>query len=302
MARKKIATIATYTYEDTSDKNIKRFADQRGDWTHYYLVKEKKYVPAVSHLLSLGYSKGPRFRAYLESHTKEEIKQTLDRAGDRGARVHAAIRDLISGVQVTMTTKYPSDLQRGRQEPLNEDEWEYLLTFERWCATYQPRLIGQEETHTDGESAGTYDALLIITVPSGDKYFPKIAWGQDVLFLPDWKTSSGIWNEYRAQLAAYWSFVRFDKRYAKFIEAYRGRIYTGIVRLGTAHKIGYDLEVWDQRATEGENYKEYRAAITIAHGHEPKFDPTIEQIPTEILIKVPSAVVRPKRALLKKKK
>ena len=50
-------TIKTYSYQDTSDENIKRFVDVDGNWTHYLLVKQAIFVKAVTHILALGYSK-----------------------------------------------------------------------------------------------------------------------------------------------------------------------------------------------------------------------------------------------------
>lgn len=297
---KKTLTIPSFTYTDTSDPNIKRFVDRKGDWTHYWLVKQKRFVKAVNHILSLGYNKGPRFSAYLAGSTKEEIKKKLESAGDEGTRTHRAISDLISGLKVTMTTKYPSDLMAGRQEVLNDEEWDNLVAFDRWCAVYKPRLVDQDQTVSRGDFAGTFDALLVITVPSGDKVFDKSMWGKDVLILVDWKSSSGIWNEYESQLAAYWDAIKNGHKYDKFIKAFVGRIFSGIIRVGTKHVCGYEFEVWTQEETEGGNLARFEAAKVIADRHEPKFKPDIEQIPLQFFIKVPKATVGSGKKINKK--
>lgn len=298
---KRITTIPSFSYEDTTNPNIKKFVDRNGDWTHYWLVKEKKFVKAVNHILSIGYNKGPHFRRYLESHTKEEIAKTLQERGDEGTRTHIAIRDLIKGLRITMTTKYPSELSAGRQDPLNDDEWENIESWIAWADDYQPRIITFEETVANEVAAGTLDALMVITVRSGDKVFEKPFWGQDVLLLPDWKSSSSIWSEYEAQTAAYWDMVKKSHKFDKFISAYKGRIFTGVVRLGTAHSCGYQFEVWSQKKTEGEHLERFMAAKVIADRHEPEFKPNVIDIPTQFFIKIPK-VKPPKAPRVKKTK
>ncbi len=293
---KKQLTIPSYTYGDTSDPNIKRFLNRAGEWTHYWLVKERKFVPAVSHILSLGFNKGPRFRQYLESHTKEEIKQVLESAGDKGTRTHQAIRQLLEGSRVTMTTKFASEVHGGRQEVLSDEEWDNLVGFMNWCAVYNPRLVAHEQTVTDGESAGTFDALLVITVPSGDKVFKKEVWGQDILILADWKSSSGIWNEYKAQLAAYWSMIASGRKYEKFAKVFPNKCYSGIVRVGTKHKAKFEFEVWDSMET-AMNLQLFASALEIAKDHEPEFAPKVEDIPVQFFLKIKKAVARKQKLL-----
>lgn len=298
---KKVNTIPNYTFEDTSDPNIKRFCDLSGDWTNYYLVKEKKFVKAVNHVLTLGHAKGPQFMDYIARSTPEQMKKLLDEKGDEGSRTHMAIRDLINGLKVSMSTKYATDLRGGRQEVLNADEWDNLMGFNNWCAKYKPRVIANEETITDGETAGTLDALMVITIPAGDKEFEKYWWGKDILLLPDWKSSSGVWFEYEAQTAAYWKMVKATKKFAKFIKAYEGNIFTGVVRIGTRHKSKYEFVSWTQKDTEGEHLMRYQAAQFIANRYEPEFIPNIEQIPMQLFIKVPKAkVVAKKKVQIKK--
>jgi hypothetical protein len=290
-------TVTSYTYDDTSDPNIKRFCDRNGDWTHYWLVKEKRFVKAVNWILALGYNKGPRFAAYLSRTTEEEARMKLLKAGDEGSRTHRAISDLIDGSRISMTTKYPSDIKGGRQEPLNDEEWDNLEAFENWCIKYKPKIVAQDQTVASTNYAGTFDALVVITPPEGDKTFARQFWGQEVLILVDWKSSSGIWEEYKAQLAAYWMAIHKGKKYDKFIKAYPTRMFTGIVRLGTRHNSGFEFKVWTQEETETTNIYEFYAAQTIADAHEPEFEPEVRQIKTSFFIKVPKAVVgRPKRA------
>lgn len=287
---KKPLTIPSYSFEDTSDKNIKRFVDRQGNWTHYWLVKEKKFVKAVNHILHLGYNKGIRFQEYLLSVSKEEAKKKLETAGNEGTRTHRSFTDLISGVRITSRTRYPSELNNGRQEPLTDDEWDNLQAFENWCGRYNPRLVDQDQTVATGEFAGTFDTLFVITVPSGDKLFVKEVWGQDILILIDYKSSAGIWDEYEAQLAAYWEAISKGTKYLKFVKAFPGKIYSGILRVGTKHKIGYEFQVWDSVQT-AKNIEPFIAAKIIADKYEPDFKPEIMHQKIDFKIKIPKAKV-----------
>lgn len=302
---KKLKTIPSYEFEATADPNLKRYVDRYGNWTHYYLVKEKRFLPAVNHILGLGFNKGPRFYQYLLSVTPEEAKQKLEAAGDEGTRTHTAIRQLIDGSKVTMTTKFPSDLQRGRQEVLNPDEWDNLIAFEAWCDRYKPRVVSNDFAVYSlvNEYAGSPDGLFIITVPSGDKAFPKPVWGQDVLFMPDWKTSSAIHNEYKAQLAAYLSALKERGTYKKFLEAFKGRIFTGNVRLGTRHKNGgYEMQLW----TENQTATNFRLFLSAKNIYQDNVDgdtaaPVSVDVPMQFYIKVPKAALTKAKKTAKKK-
>lgn len=291
---KKQLTIPSFEFEATSDSNLKRYVDRWGNWTHYYLVKEKRFLPAVNHILGLGFNKGPRFYQYLLSVTPEEAKKKLEAAGDEGTRTHMAIRHLIDGSKVTMTTKYPSELQMGRQEVLNPDEWSNLSAFVAFCDRYKPRVVSNDFSvySVDSSFAGSPDGLMVITVPAGDKWFPKAVWGQDVLFMPDWKTSGAIYNEYKAQLAAYFRALQERGTYKAFSDAYKGRIFTGIVRIGTRHKNGgYEIEMWDEVQTK-HNFQLFMAAKdiyldSVGDGSAPES----KDIPMQFFIRIPKAKV-----------
>lgn len=299
----RITTVPSMTYEPTSNPNIERLCDMNGDWKYYWLKKEKKFVKAVNHVLDLGHAKGPNFKAYLARSTQEEIRKKMEEKGDEGSRTHKAITDLINGSKVTMSTKYPTDLGDGRQTILLHDEWENLIGFQNWCSRYQPRVVAHEYTVQGEDAAGTLDALLVITIPAGDKDFDKAFWGKDVLILIDWKSSAAIWFEYEAQTAAYWQMVKANKDFAKFIKAYEGRIFTGVVRLGTRHKTKYEFVWWDQKKTEGEHWGRFLSAVFIANRYEPDVDfvPEIEQFPIQLFTKVPKATVAAKKKATIKK-
>lgn len=287
---RQIASMPLYTLEDTSDPNLKRCVDRYGDWTHYYVVDKKKYLPAVNHILGMGYAKGKRFYDYLLSVTKDEANKKLAAAGDEGRRTHLAIRDLIDGLRIKMTTKYPSETRDGRQEVLSPDEWDNLMGFQAFCDKYQPKVVSNEFAVYSLECgyAGSPDALLIVKVPQGDKVFPQSCAGKEVLFLPDWKTSQAIYPEYKAQVAAYHQAMKERGVFRKFENKYE--TFTGIVRIGTRHKSKFEVEVFDAGETKG-NLDLFMSAKAIYQDQEPTWEPDTDTIPTEFFIKMPKAKV-----------
>src|SRR3990167_30948 len=295
---KRIATIPSYTFEDTSNPELKRFCDRNGDWEYYYNTKTKKFLPSVNYVLGLGYAKSEGFYKYLLNTTKEEAERKLKTKGEEGTRTHMAIRDLISGLKITMTTKYFNELT-NRQEVLSNDEWDNLGAWIAFCERYKLEVIANEFASHDGIRAGTVDFLGILSVPDEDKAFHRSYWGKKVLVLLDWKTSSGIWPEYKSQVGIYSSMVRISHKFDKFFKAYP--FFTGVVRIGTKHKNGgYELEIWGEEETQIGILK-FEAAWVIGFTNEKKKLPEIEQIPTEYYIKLPQAkianskVVRPNK-------
>lgn len=293
-------TIPSYTFEDTSNPDLKRFCDRNGDWQFYFNEKQKVFKPAVNHILGLGYAKSKGFYDYLLSVSKEEAKKKLDLAGDEGSRTHDAIKDIIGGVTVKMTTKY-LNRSTGRQEILNNDEWDNLIAFEKWCHTYYPQTIDYEKSVDSDQFnyAGTFDWLGTVLVPEGDKAFPKDVQGKRVMVLMDWKSSSGIWPEYWAQLSAYFKAIQ-EKLYN--FSKFENPIFTGILRVGSRHKVGYEFKIQTLEETEA-SFRKFLAAREIGSEGLEKGDIEIEELPIEFSVKVPIAKnTRNKMSIIKKPK
>ena len=238
-------TIPSFIYEDTTDPNVKRFVDRDGNWTHYWLVKEKRFVKAVNHILSIGYAKSAGFYEYLKRVTPEESERRLKNGGEEGTRTHIAIRELAAGNRISMTTRLYDD-RTGKQEVLNNDEWDNLEAYKNFLTDYPQEFVAEERTVYSSEAsyAGTFDRLAVIKVPEDDDKFPKEVRGKKVFVLIDWKTSSGAWDEYHAQIAAYWYAIIEHQHYKNFREHYP--CFGMIVRLGTRHKSGYELTVFTE--------------------------------------------------------
>jgi len=283
----KITTIPSYTYQDTSHPNVKRFVDRSGNWTHYFLVKEKKFVKAVNHILRLGYPKGERFYNYLKNITPEEADRRLKTAGEEGTRSHQAIRDLSAGHRVTMSSRYYNDITK-KDELLNDDEWDNLQAFINLCNVYKPEFIADEQTVYTQDYAGTFDWIGTLLVPEGDKNFPAEVRGKRVLALPlDWKTGSGLWPEYDLQISAYYNAIKSMDLFLDFLTL---PIFGVLARLGTKHKCGYEIQVLDE-STLAYKYGVFTSCINTANDQEPTFDPDIKEIPYSFHYKMPVAKI-----------
>ena len=284
-------TIQNYTYQDTSHPNVKRFIDRSGNWEYYWLVKEKKFVKAVNHILRLGYPKGKYFMEWLKKANPEEVDRRLKTAGEEGTRSHQAIRDLSAGHRVTMASRYHNDITK-KDELLNDDEWDNLQAFINFCNTYNPEFITDEQTVYTEEYAGTFDWIGTLLVPEGDKNFPAEVRGKRVLALPlDWKTGSGLWPEYELQVAAYYKAIKEMELYTEFTNFGKDLpIFGVLVRLGTRHKIGYEVQVLDE-STLAYKYGVFAGCINTANDQEPTFEPEIKEIPYSFHYKMPVAKV-----------
>lgn len=288
----KRTSIPSHTFEPTNDKNIMRFVDRDGDWTHYWIKNQKIFVPAVNHIIRLGYPKGERFYHYLLRATPDEAEKKLKTAGEEGARTHDAIRDLINGDKIDVDRRYYNELT-DRYEPLNADEWTNLEAFATWALRYKPQVVIHEHAVWSPifKYAGTVDFVGTILVPEDDKSFPQEVRGKRILILLDWKTSGGIWDEYELQIAAYGRAVLETIRSRLPLAEY-GEFWTGIVRLGTNHKAGYEMRVWNEGASDN-NFELFLSALDIYKKKSgDAFEPEVRQIPAEFSLTIPKVRIR----------
>jgi hypothetical protein len=167
-------TIPSHSYEPTNDKNIFRFVDRDGDWTHYWIKNKKKFVPAVNHIIRTGFPKGERFYAYLMNTSPDQAARRLATAGEEGARTHDAIRHLIDGKRVMVGSTYFNELTKS-YEPLSAEEWRNLRAFANWSNRYKPEELVHEYTvwSEHYQYAGTLDFIGTILIPKDEKSFPE---------------------------------------------------------------------------------------------------------------------------------
>lgn len=279
-------TVPSHTFDKTSHPDLFRVCDRNGDWTHYFHKPSGRYLPAVNHIISNGYNKGPRFHKYLLSVNPEEAKRALETAGERGTRVHSAIRDLINGVEVKIDSKYPSESSHGRMEPLTGDEWDLIGSFMRWQGEFKPHVDAHEFAvfSLNYGYAGTIDFLGTAELAESRR-----------VVLTDWKTSGKIWDEYKLQISAYYeALLEMNDRTRVTPER------TGIVRLAPGRNDGYESKWW---STE-ETLYHFQVFLSVKNSYEfnrpPKGDePVIEQIPVSFKANIPKCA--PEKPMRKKK-
>lgn len=268
--------IFKFTHQPTDDPHLFRVVDRRGDWTVYFQDEKKIYLPSVNFIIRGGFPKGAAFENYLLSVSKEEAKRTLERTGDRGSRIHQAIRELIDGQTVALDKPYLNEVN-GRYEPLTDEEWDCLRAFVGWCAEFKPQVI-KHETSIWSEKygfAGTMDFHGTIELK-----------GKRVRILLDWKTGSAIYDDHKLQTAAYAHAL-------KTLPA-----HTGILRLGTRHKSGYELKLWDKTETKY-HFSKFLASQSNFEMTHKDFTPENAEIPGQLAVKIPKIdliIKRPKKA------
>lgn len=282
----------TYTYEKTNDPDLFRMVDRNGNWTHYYHKPSNTYLRAVNHILDTGYTKGKRYEMYLKNITAAEADQKLKDAGERGDKVHKFIEYLFSnrGKANRATEVYNSDT--GNNEALTNDEWDCIIAFQNFWAAHKPTLLYYELPvyNLAHRYAGTTDAILILNKKCDN---PRCTCGKFIgqVGLFDWKSSSGIRDENGAQVAAY-SNTNAPKT-----------SYTAILRIGTSHKSGYELAIYNKAETDI-HLQEFFAAITISNRDYKPFDPEkeIKSVPEKVEIDLTQKIEKTKKVAKKKTK
>ena len=273
-----------YELQPTDDPELFRVVDWEGDWQYYYHAKLKEYLPAVNFILGLGFPKGTGLMEWLKKMTKEEADRALKFAGERGSKIHAAIRDLIDGQTVSLDNKYPND--EGTYATITADEWACLRAFQNFVNDFSPSKIMREHTvcHPGDKYAGTTDFFGTIKLHKGQKVSlndmgaTTLKDDLEIMVVLDWKTGGGIYDDYKLQVAAYAACLS--------TAANHGKLYTGIVRLGTRHNSGYELKLWDVEKT-----KYHLSCFHLARGLFELVKPERskdEEIPTLIKVTVPT--------------
>lgn len=274
----KVPTVPRYSLQPTDDPHVFRVVNRAGDWISYYNDVEKKYAYAVNHIIRGGFPKGEGFYNYLLSHSKDEAKRILTDAGEKGSRVHEAIRNLIDGIQIDLERPYKTE--EGGWSPLTDEEWECLIAWCAWAEKYKPRVRQAEHSLWTPDYAGTLDFRGDITLPAGDKAYINdklVTIKEDTVLediILDWKSGSAIHDEYKLQTASY----AFGSK-----KPARG---TGVVRVGTSHKCGYEMRLWNYEATK-EHYHVFRAAMRSFNLSNPPYEHDDSTFPAILSASVP---------------
>ncbi len=271
----------TYTLQETQNKDLFRVVNRDGDWFHYYIQSKDIYLRAVNFILETGYAKGAGLIKWLKSKSEEEAEKILKSAGEKGDRIHQFINFCLeAGGKYSFETTAVND-EKGIATLLNYEERDAILSFEHFWKQHDPEIIAKEYPvyNLKDKYAGTLDAIIKLNKSCEVRSCPcKDLVGKIGLF--DWKSGSGIYSNYGAQLAAY-----ANGENLKDVLGKHKIDYTAILRIGTAHKTtnGYQLEVYDKKETQ-RHFDEFLSAITIANAEYKEFDPKTEiyDIPDEV--------------------
>ncbi len=204
------------------------------DNERYYHITGKNldvYLPSVT-WINESYPKGLGFYKWLAGKGWDEATATKEAAGDRGSKVHNAIQDLLNGAEIKYGDAYWNETKQAN-ESFTLEEWKCLIAFQRFWLDHNPTIVATERVCYSLKYgyAGTIDALLMI---------------DDQLVVVDWKTSAAIYPSYLMQIAAY--------MVAEHETGEHKPVATAIVRLGTKHKKGYELQIFDTDQSK-QNFK-----------------------------------------------
>lgn len=266
-----VDTVPTYINQPTDNPHLFRVVDREGNWTHYW-HDQLGYLPSVNHIIGLGFPKGEGLIRWLKRLPEDESDRILRAAGERGRKVHDAIRKLTAGERVHYADKFAND--KGIFEVLTPDEWDCLVSWVTWVSDFQPKVLRYETSlfHPKRRYAGTMDFLGSICLRKGikvslDDKFTTIREDVRVEVLLDYKTGSTIHDDHRLQVAAYDACL--DER----------ADFTGILRIGTAHKNGgYELKLWSRDKTK-QHLKYFWMAKGIYEMNNKSWIPEIAQQP-----------------------
>lgn len=266
--------------KQTRNPDLFCLVDENGNWKYYYCKSLNQYFASLSLFRELGLAKGPQFGEWLKSHSAEEIDRILESTGERGSAVHDFIAQTLhtkGGVNRHTLILAEDGIN---QRELTLEEWRIVLDWATFWKDHRPELIDFEWTDINKKEGYvfTLDFVGILTKKCENKYCSceKVI-GKKIIL--DWKTSSAIYYEHALQVAG-------EAVIYKDVKA------TGVVRIGTRHKAGYELQCWRKRETN-HNYKLLQAGILIAKNawskspnqkHYVPFDPDkmLREIPEKL--------------------
>ena len=150
------------------------------------------YVPSVTWIAD-HYPKGIGFHRWLASNGWDEAEAIKRAAGDKGSKVHNAVKVLNAGGTVLMDDAFIGS-RNITPEPLNDSEYFALMTYCQWFEEEKPIIIDCEYTvwNERYRYAGTVDLKCRLRSTN-----------YRVVHLIDIKTSPRIWPAMRIQLSAY---------------------------------------------------------------------------------------------------
>lgn len=218
-------------------KDLSKIVRKEVDDSHYYWVNDH-YAPGVTTILEQAAPVAPQLKKYFIENSVEEISRKSKDSLDRGSRVHADAESLFLGKEVNLETY----INHGVEYPRSYAEKKMVASVNNWYDDVSPSRFKLEQVlaSLDPLYAGTADfsgwlnsqkVAEALNESSAKKFkFEK----EEELWLVDYKTSAGIYFNYKLQVKAYQK--AYEEMYGVKID------HVGVLRLGTRHARWYEFE------------------------------------------------------------
>ena len=184
---------------------------------HFYSVWEqkKKKEKFLGHFVSVttilnAYPTSEHLVKWVADQGFHESRQIRDAAGRAGTKIHLAIEDLITGLEL-QETGYTTE------------EWFKIKSFVDWYKEYQPEIIATELAvfSKNGKYAGRVDCVANI---------------HGEITVLDWKSSKSIHESFPLQFSAYAHAIE-ENTDIKVVQ-------TAALQLGAQNKNGYRFVIY----------------------------------------------------------
>ncbi len=246
------------------------------DDNHYYFI-DGEYCPGVTTILDQAAPMAPQLKQYFIKNSQEEIQRRSDESLTFGSRIHDAIEKLLNGEELNLKDDYKT--QKAKQ---------YIMSFHDWFHAVSPSEYVSEEVIASlkYKYAGTLDFAGLISTDrlegalTGDS-LKREKKRKDVpskpeLWIVDFKTSAGIYYNYKLQVMAYkQAYEELNNRHVDHV---------GIVRLGTKSKKGYEFEEITEDECNFEDFERiYKIYLRLHNGRIPQ-PPKMDVYPEKLRI------------------
>jgi len=187
------------------------------DFGRYY-EKDGKYYPSVTFVNDVALPTSPHLKKYYKDrgHSADDV---LRRAAEVGTNVHSAIELLLKGVELN-------------SEAYSLTEQIYIMRFIEFFETNEVEVLETETPFVfEGDEYGYGGTIDFVGKVNG------------VMMLIDWKTSNGIYDSHKIQVAAYG--MAYDKHMVESVALlHLDALTRGSSKTGIQGK-GWKLEVVD---------------------------------------------------------
>ena len=156
------------------------------------------YVPSVTWICN-SYPKGIAFYKWLAEKGWDESQAIKNAAGEKGSKVHLAVKALLDGETVKMESEFFNE-SLGRPEQLSLEEYDCIMSFCDWYAEAKPAIIATEFVVWNEEYR--YAGMVDLTCVVSNDYAKKEKLS-GVNFIIDLKTGQHIWPSHELQVSAY---------------------------------------------------------------------------------------------------